>query len=391
MLVSQNNKTIVIAVIIFIVQFANALEYMMITPIFPFMADDLQTSASNAGYIASVFTGSSVIAGLLSFLFIDQFNKHRVLWICLLSIGILTLVVPFFHSFSHVLFMRFITGLFGGISLGVAMAVLLDSTPEEARGKLIAIVISAFPMVSIVGLPLMLWITNVFSWHIAFYILGTLCIICSGLIYCLIPNIQMKIETKHPNELLKELISQKIFLGAASTGLSNFGSLMLIPLLVPIFTDILHLSAEHLPWLFFVGGLGALSGTKLASWLHNKFPFRVLTLWSTITLMISMAYLLLLKENSLWFAYSFMFGMMLMVYGRLILVSIWSAGIPKPEQRGGFNSLQAALNNLLSSIAFIIPSIWFSNAVFNQTDLVPIVCLAIFANLILLQCLRAIK
>lgn len=391
MLISQNNKTIVIAMIIFGVQFANALEYMMVNPIFPFMIDDLQTTVSNAGYVASVFTGSSVIAGILSFLFIDRFNKHRILWVCLLCIGGLTLVVPLLSSFPKILVIRFITGLFGGVSLGVAMAVLLDSIPENARGKVIAIVLSAFPMVSIVGLPLMLWLTNIWSWHIAFYILGILCILCGGLVYYLIPPNQTNISTQYKSYLPEGLISQRLLFGAASTGLSNFGSLILIPLLVPIFTDILHLSTSHLPWLFFVGGLGALLGTKFASWIHNKLSVRALTLWSTVMLMTSMAYLLLLIENSLWFAYSFMFWMMFAVYLRLILTSIWSANIPTTEQRGGFNSLQAALNNLFSSIAFVISSMWLSGAILDHNDLLPILYLAIIVNLILLPCLKAIK
>ncbi|WP_077927175.1 MFS transporter [Wohlfahrtiimonas populi] len=304
---------------------------------------------------------------------------------------ILTLAIPLLNTFSQVLWVRLVTGLFGGVSLNVAMAVLLDSTPEDARGKVIAIVLLAFPMVSIIGLPLMLWLTNTFSWHIAFYILGILCIICCGLVYCLIPQNQANIDTQYKSYLPKGLISQRILLGAASTGLSNFSSLMLIPLLVPIFTDILYLSTQDLPWLFLVGGLGALLGTKFASWLHDQFSFKTLMLWSTAILMISMAYLLLMRENSLWFAYSFMFGMMFMVYVRLILIAIWSANIPKPEQRGGFNSLQSALNNLFSSIAFIIPSIWFSNTALNQQDLMPIIYLAVFANLILLPCLKMTK
>lgn len=391
MSISQNNKNILIAMIIFCVQFANALEYMMVNPIFPFMAVDLHVAVSNAGYVASIYTGSSVIAGLLSFFFIDRFNKHRILWLCLLFIGALTLLVPLLHSLPQVLWIRFVTGLFGGISLGVAMAVLLDSTSENARGKVIAIVLSAFPMVSIIGLPLMLWITNVFSWHIAFYMLGALCIICGGLVYCFIPKIEPDIEVQEHNDSPQKLMNKRMLLGAASTGLSNFGSLILIPLLVPIFTDILHLSTQHLPWLFFMGGLGALLGTKFASWIHDKFSFKTLTVWSTILLMVSMAYLLLMIENSLWFAYSFMFGMMFTVYVRLILIAIWSANIPKPEQRGGFNSLQSALNNLFSSIAFVIPSMWLNSAIFNQSDLMPILYLAIIVNLIVLLCLKMTK
>ncbi len=377
--------------IIFIVQFANALEYMMVNPIFPFMASDLQTSVGYAGYVASAYTVSSVISGLFSFVFIDRFNKHRILWGCLLFIGALTLAVPFLQSFSYVLVIRLVTGLFGGISLGVAMAVLLDTTPESARGKVIAIVLSAFPMVSIVGLPLMLWVTNALSWHITFYILGMLCIICGGLVYSFIPSMELNLEIKSAHDLLKGLINKKILLGAASTGLSNFGSLILIPLLVLIFIDILHLSTQHLPWLFFVGGLGALLGAKFASWVHDKFSTKTLAVWSTMILMLSMAYLFLLIENSLWFAYSFMFSMMFAAYLRLILISIWTASIPKAEQRGGFNSLQSALNNLFSSMAFMIPSMWLGSGILDQNDLLPILCLAVIVNLIVLPCLKAIK
>lgn len=61
------------------VQFTNALEYMMVTPLFPLMADALGQDVSQAGYVASSYTFASVIAGLIGFFFLDRLPKKRMI------------------------------------------------------------------------------------------------------------------------------------------------------------------------------------------------------------------------------------------------------------------------------------------------------------------------
>lgn len=156
------------------VQFTNALEYMMVTPLFPLMADALGQDVSQAGYVASSYTFASVIAGLIGFFFLDRLPKKRMIIVCLIMIGLLTSIIPAIKIFSLLLLIRFVTGLFGGILLATAMALLLDLIPEAMRGKMIALVLTAFPLVSIAGLPFILWLAEVWQWQLAFYLLASI-------------------------------------------------------------------------------------------------------------------------------------------------------------------------------------------------------------------------
>lgn len=166
------------------VQFTNALEYMMVTPLFPLMADALGQDVSQAGYVASSYTFASVIAGLIGFFFLDRLPKKRMIIVCLIMIGLLTSIIPAIKIFSLLLLIRFVTGLFGGILLATAMALLLDLIPEAMRGKMIALVLTAFPLVSIAGLPFILWLAEVWQWQLAFYLLASICFLSVCLCWC---------------------------------------------------------------------------------------------------------------------------------------------------------------------------------------------------------------
>lgn len=116
------NRITMITLIIFGVQFVNALEYMMVTPLFPFMAKGLGQTVNQAGYVASSYMLTSVLSGLVGFFLLDRFNKKHILLLSLLMIGFLTSMVPWITHFSLLLSVHFITGMFGGLVLGTALA-----------------------------------------------------------------------------------------------------------------------------------------------------------------------------------------------------------------------------------------------------------------------------
>src|SRR5699024_8651430 len=243
----------------FMVQFTNALEYMMVTPLFPLMADALGQDVSQAGYVASSYTFVSVIAGLIGCFFLDRLPKKRVMIVCLIMIGLLTSIIPAIKIFSLLLLIRFVTGLFGGILLATAMALLLDLIPEAMRGKMIALVLTAFPLVSIAGLPFILWLAEVWQWQLAFYLLASICFLYVCFILITIPSLKMP----EPNSLnvtvrSKFNINPQMVLGAIAPGISNLGTFMFVPLLVPIYQTLLQMPAIEIPWLFCIGGIGAL-------------------------------------------------------------------------------------------------------------------------------------
>lgn len=164
-------------------------------------------------------------------------------------------------------------------------------------------------------------------------------------------------------------MSLRLLVAAALPGISNLGTFMFIPLLVPIYEVLLKLPAIEIPWLFFVGGLGALLGTKLAGKFSDQAVKKSL---SRMPLLIIGTALLLLSLMMLiwsvpvrWFAYLFSFLLMFVTYLRFTVITIICADIPKATERGGFNALQAAFNHLFASIAFILPALWLQDGVFT--------------------------
>ncbi|WP_243465091.1 hypothetical protein [Photorhabdus temperata] len=56
----EGNQIVIIAMVVALVQFINALEYMMVTPLFVYMCDDFHMPVTMAGVIAGTYVLASV-------------------------------------------------------------------------------------------------------------------------------------------------------------------------------------------------------------------------------------------------------------------------------------------------------------------------------------------
>lgn len=63
-----NQKALIrIALVIAFVQFTNALEYMIFSPVFTFMAADFAVPVSFSGYVSGMYTSGAVLSGIIAF------------------------------------------------------------------------------------------------------------------------------------------------------------------------------------------------------------------------------------------------------------------------------------------------------------------------------------
>jgi len=160
-----------IATVIAFVQFTNALEYMVFNPIFVFMATDFAVPVSFSGYVSGMYTLGAVLSGIIAFYWIDHFNKKRFLIINMALLGLLTFLTTCTSSFSFLLALRFCAGLVGGTTMGVGISILINNAPPNLRGNMLATVIASFSIVSIVGMPTILFLCTHYGWHVALWLL----------------------------------------------------------------------------------------------------------------------------------------------------------------------------------------------------------------------------
>lgn len=363
--------------IIAFIQFTNALEYMIFNPLFIYMAPTFQAPVSWAGYVSGIYTLASVLSGVCAWRWVERCNPRRFLLINMALLGALTLMILTTDRFILLLVLRFFAGILGGTTMGVASSLLINAAPREQRSRLLAMVITAFSLVSIIGMPTMLFLCERMGWQIAPVLIGLLCLLSLLMIQFGLPG-----TSGGERSGAKMRITPAIFLFASGNALTQFSPMLLLPILVPLLMDSMRASSAALPWLFFLGGLAGFAATILSGRLCQRYGgFRV-SLAATSAFIISLLMALWLTGMS-WLFITLFLGAS---YSRLVASSAVALRFPDDGWRAGFTTLQGGIMSLSTAAAFIICSLWLADGeMSHQTSTALIVLSGLSA--MLLPCL----
>ncbi|MFO0890282.1 MAG: MFS transporter [Isosphaeraceae bacterium] len=165
---------LVLLLILASVQFTSIVDFMVVMPLGPQLRRTMDLNASQFGWIVSSYTVSAGVAGLVASTFLDRFGRKRAF--LSLFVGFLagTLCCGLAGSYSGLLLARVVTGAFGGILGGMALAIVGDVFPEERRGRATGVLMSSFALASVVGVPACLAVGTRFGWHVPFLALAAL-------------------------------------------------------------------------------------------------------------------------------------------------------------------------------------------------------------------------
>ena len=135
------------------VQFTSIVDFMVVMPLGPQLARDLGLSPARFSLIVSSYTYSAGLAGLLASVLLDR-HARRPAFLALFA-GFLagTLACGLAPTYGWLLAARVLTGAFGGVLGGLAMAVGGDVFPESRRGAATGTLMSAFALASVAGVP----------------------------------------------------------------------------------------------------------------------------------------------------------------------------------------------------------------------------------------------
>ncbi|MBV8872784.1 MAG: MFS transporter [Metakosakonia sp.] len=344
-----NHKALMrIAIVMAFIQFTNALEYMMFNPIFAFMAADFAVPVSFSGYVSGMYTFGAVISGVIAFYWIGRFNKKRFLIANMALLGLLTLLTTFTSSFSLLLILRFCAGLVGGTTMGVGTSLLLNNASAQLRGKMLATVIASFSMVSIVGMPVILFLCSHYAWHTALWLISCFCLVSLPLIVFIIPRdtVSSAVKTRLPID------TQTLFF-ASCTALAQFSPMLIIPIITPLMTQYMGAQQNLLPVLFLSGGIAGYLSTKITGVLTARLSMLMLATLSTLFFVASLLIPAVGYHNAGLFITLFLGAS----YSRLVCASVVAVQYPEDEQRAGFSSLQTAIMFLITTLAFFLSSL----------------------------------
>ncbi len=166
--------------------------------------------------------------------------------------------------------MRVLAGFFGGVISSIVLAILGDLFEEGRRATAMGIVMTAFSLSAIVGVPLGLILSETFNWEAPFIALGILSISLFPLARALVPSMIGHMEKK-PVAGQTSRFYWGLPFPLTLMGLLVFGQFMIIPFISPSLVFNAGLPNHQLSLIYITGGLLTVVSSPLIGRLADMF------------------------------------------------------------------------------------------------------------------------
>ena len=152
-------------IILAAIQVVHILDFVIMMPLGPRFMRVFNISPVEFSTLVSAYTFSAGIVGFLGALYADHFDRKKFLLFNFTGFIFGTFMCAIAPNFAALLIARIIAGAFGGILNANVLSLISDLIPFQRRGAAMGVVMSAFSISSIVGIPIGLYIANHFDWH----------------------------------------------------------------------------------------------------------------------------------------------------------------------------------------------------------------------------------
>ncbi|UCD69538.1 MAG: MFS transporter [Betaproteobacteria bacterium] len=337
------------------VQFTHFMDFMVLMPLGPQFIRIWQITPTEFAILVSAYTLSAAVASVLCGLYVDRFDRKRALLFLYGGFTISTLLCAAAPDYAWLLAARSISGAFGGIAGAAVYSIVGDVIPDARRGTAMGIVMTAFPISAVAGVPLGLTLANAFDWRAPFTFLAVVSTLVFFTAAWLLPRMDAHVvqaRSRHPIRQAMEVLSDNNQVRALTlTAVMIFGGFSVIPFIAPYMVANVGLAETDLPWLYLFGGAATVFTSRLWGRMSDRRgKHQMFTIISGISIFPLLA-CTNLPPVPVWVAVLVMVTFMIFVSGRFVPAMAIVTGAAQPDLRGAFLSFNSATQQFGSSAA----------------------------------------
>lgn len=333
--------------------FVSIVDFMIVMPLGPQLLDDLGIDVRQFSTLVASYTLTAGLAGFLAAPVLDRVGRRSAY--LALSAGLLatTAACGLATTYPQLLAARCATGAFGGVHGGLSLAIVADAFPPEARGRATGVLMSAFAVASVVGVPIGIALGTRSGWQAPFLVLAALGLPLVGLAAWALPPLTDHVggPARNPVAALIDTLTAPAHRRAfALMATLMFGAFSVIPSIGTALVANAGVTTAQLPVIYVVGGLLTLVATPVVGRLVDRHgPLavfrRVVPLSAAMTLVMTH-----LPAVGLAGAAPVTAVLMATNAGRMVTaMSLITASI-EPRRRGGFLSANASVQHIASGL-----------------------------------------
>ncbi len=329
-------------------QFINVLEFVIVMPLGPDFSAALGIPTAHLPYIAASYTAAAAVAGIAGAFFLDRFDRKKALFVALCGLVLSTASAGLAHRFVDLVVARAMAGFFGGPATSLAFSIVADAVPSERRGRALSVVMMAFALASIFGLPAGLWLSRWAGWRTPFFAIAALGTVAVALTLVL-PPLRAHLDRATPEPVwssLKRLVADPtVRLSYAMTCLVQTSGFLIIPALSPYLQLNVHFPRRRLDLLYLVGGVVSLVCTRTAGRLVDRYgSLRIGAVG--IALLACVIVVAFASVPPVGWVWGIFMAYMLAQALRNVSYNTLASKVPATSERARFQSLQSAVTHI---------------------------------------------
>ena len=358
-LIAMNWKERMILLILAALNFTHILDFMIMMPLGNYLMPYFHIDTRQFSWLVAAYSVSAAVSGFGAAFFVDQYDRKKILLLGYSGFLLGTIACGFAPNYFLLFSSRIIAGLFGGLIGAQVLSMVSDLFSYERRARAMGSIMSAFAVASTFGVPFALYLSNAYSWHAPFLLVGFLGIIIIPLIIYFIPPMTAhRIEKRglrESRQVLTTVLNQPRQRNALLfSGMVMMGHFFIIPFINPFMELNNGFSRTITPNIYLVGGISSFAAAYILGYIADKYgKLRVfiscvllsLFLVFGITNSTGIPFPVILCMFSIWFILS---------TGRGVTAQAMVSNIVPPEQRGGFMSFNSSIQQLGTTIASLV-------------------------------------
>jgi MFS transporter, DHA1 family, inner membrane transport protein len=371
----MDSKEKIILLLLAAINFTHILDFMIMMPLGNYLMPYFNISSQQFSMLVAAYTFSAGISGFLAAFFVDKYDRKKVLLTGFSGFLVGTLFCALSPTYFILLFSRIVAGIFGGLIGAQVLSIVADLIPYQRRGTAMGIIMAAFSVASVFGVPFSLYLANIFNWHGPFYFVAGLGAILIPFLIKYLPKMDAHtLESRQtkvsPLELLSSIGKDKNqVLALALSATIMLGHFLIIPFLNPFMEFNMGFSKVQTPMIYMIGGALTLVSSPLLGRLadkigkHRLFVIMALVAILPIALITNLPpfpFYLVLAVTGFWFVVS---------SGRMIPAQAMISNVVSTERRGSFMSINSSVQQIFVGIASVLAGFIViktpSNAILN--------------------------
>ncbi len=335
------------------VNFTHIMDFMIMMPLGPQLIELFHITPKQFAWAVSAYSLTAGLAGFVSAFFVDNYDRKKVLLFAYIGFLLGTFACAFAPSYQFLVAARILAGLFGGVIGAQVMSIVADTIPYERRASAMGLLMTAFSVASVAGVPTGLWLAAHYNWHVPFLAIGGLGILVAiGIYFFVSPvngHLQNQAVRQNPLHVLTDILkspNQMLALGLSTV--MSLGHFAIIPFISPSLVANVGFSQKNIFLIYLVGGLLTIFTSPLVGKLADKKGKFLILLIFGLASLVPVWLITNLWQVPLWTILAISSIFFVTVNGRMIPMQAIVSSVVTPQQRGGFMSINSSVQQLAS-------------------------------------------